>query len=78
MSELRIVEDWSDPETRGHTIPGARYTSKEFFEQEWEGMWTKVWLLLGREALSKRFIVDVSHSFLSYPKDIKRFKEEIE
>jgi hypothetical protein len=35
-------------------------------------------LLLGREALSKRFIVDVSHSFLSYPKDIKRFKEEIE
>ena len=38
MSELRIVEDWSDPETRGHTIPGARYTSKEFFEQEWEGM----------------------------------------
>ena len=36
MSELRIVEDWSDPETRGHTIPGARYTSKEFFEQEWE------------------------------------------
>ena len=50
MSELRIVEDWSDPETRGHTIPGARYTSKEFFEQEWEGMWTKVWLLLGREA----------------------------
>ena len=50
MSELRIVEDWSDPETRGHTIPGARYTSKEFLEQEWEGMWTKVWLLLGREA----------------------------
>ena len=39
MSELRIVEDWSDPETRGHTIPGARYT-KRIFEQEWEGMWT--------------------------------------
>ncbi len=50
MSEQRIIEDWPDQETRGHTIPGSRYTSKEFFEQEWEGMWTKVWLLLGRES----------------------------
>jgi|TARA_Y100000294_G_scaffold177434_2_gene202815 phenylpropionate dioxygenase-like ring-hydroxylating dioxygenase large terminal subunit len=22
---------------------------RAFFEEEWEGMWTKVWLLLGRE-----------------------------
>ena len=50
MSELRIVEDWIEPRIGGHTIPGYRYTSKEFFEKEWEGMWTKVWLLLGREA----------------------------
>ena len=50
MSELRKIEAWPDQETRGHTIPGSRYTSKEFHEKEWEGMWTKVWLLLGREA----------------------------
>jgi phenylpropionate dioxygenase-like ring-hydroxylating dioxygenase large terminal subunit len=50
MSELREVESWPEQETRGHTIPGSRYTSKEFFEQEWEGMWTKAWLLLGRES----------------------------
>ena len=40
---------WPEPELKGHKIPGYRYSSKEFFEQEWEGMWTKVWLLLGRE-----------------------------
>ena len=50
MSEIREVESWPEQETRGHTIPGSRYTSEEFFQQEWDGMWTKVWLLLGREA----------------------------
>ena len=50
MSELREVKSWPEQETRGHTIPGYRYTSEKFFEQEWDGMWTKVWLLLGREA----------------------------
>ena len=50
MSEQRKIEEWPEQETRGHKIPGYRYTSKEFFEKEWEGMWTKVWLLLGREA----------------------------
>lgn len=44
------IENWPDQETRGHRIPGYRYTSKEFFAKEWEGMWTKTWLLLGREA----------------------------
>lgn len=50
MADVVNLDQWPDQETRGHTIPGNRYTSKEFFEQEWEGMWTKVWLLLGREA----------------------------
>ncbi|MEK9893152.1 MAG: Rieske 2Fe-2S domain-containing protein, partial [Pseudomonadales bacterium] len=50
MSELIKIEPWPDQTTRGSRIPGYRYTSREFFEQEWEGMWTKVWLLLGREA----------------------------
>lgn len=34
-------------------------------------------LLLGRQALSKRFIVDVSHSFLGYSKDIKKYTSEL-
>lgn len=50
MSELRKIETWPEQETRGHSIPGYRYTSREFFEKEWDGMWTRVWLLLGREA----------------------------
>jgi phenylpropionate dioxygenase-like ring-hydroxylating dioxygenase large terminal subunit len=51
MAELiPIVDTWPEQDTRSHRIPGSRYTSREFFEQEWEGMWTRVWLLLGREA----------------------------
>ena len=51
MAELiPVVDDWPEQQTRGHRIPGERYTSREFFAREWEGMWTRVWLLLGREA----------------------------
>ena len=45
----REIDTWPEQSLRGHRIPGSRYTSKEFAEKEWEGMWTKVWLLLGRE-----------------------------
>ncbi len=45
-----VLDKWPDQNTRGHSIPGYRYTSAEFFEKEWEHMWTKVWLLLGRES----------------------------
>ena len=31
-------------------IPKERYTSREFARHEWERMWTKVWLLAGRES----------------------------
>ncbi|TAL00301.1 MAG: aromatic ring-hydroxylating dioxygenase subunit alpha [Rhodospirillaceae bacterium] len=31
-------------------LPGRRYTSSEFAAAEWEQMWTKAWLLLGRES----------------------------
>lgn len=44
------LDTWPQQKTRGHTIPGYRYTSPEFLHKEWEGMWTRVWLLLGREA----------------------------
>src|SRR6056297_1294154 len=53
MAEAMITRDvtrWGIPELRGHTIPGSTYTAKEYAKQEWEHMWTKVWLLLGREA----------------------------
>lgn len=30
-------------------LPGYRYTSPQFMASEWEHMWRKVWLLLGRE-----------------------------
>ncbi|MEM7078335.1 MAG: hypothetical protein AAF513_06870 [Pseudomonadota bacterium] len=48
--KLRTVQAWPEQVTHGHPIPGSRYTSREFAAQEWEGMWTKVWLLLGRES----------------------------
>lgn len=40
---------WDKPELGDHSIEGHRYTNREFSEREFEHMWTKVWLLLGRE-----------------------------
>jgi len=39
-----------DPRLGYDLIPKARYTSGEFARREWEHMWTKVWLLAGRES----------------------------
>ena len=52
MSEQPVVDIKSYPKqsTRASKLEGYRYTSKEFFEGEWENMWAKVWLLLGRES----------------------------
>jgi phenylpropionate dioxygenase-like ring-hydroxylating dioxygenase large terminal subunit len=50
VSTTSTIERWPEQQTRGHTIPGSRYTSRDFMREEWEGMWTKSWLLLGREA----------------------------
>ena len=44
------IQSYPEQQTRDSRLEGFRYTSREFFEQEWEGMWTKVWLLLGRES----------------------------
>ncbi len=41
---------WDEPAVERHALDGHRYTSTEFFASEWEGMWTRVWLLLGRES----------------------------
>ncbi|MFK7977485.1 MAG: SRPBCC family protein [Halioglobus sp.] len=43
------LPDWPTQEIRGHALDGHRYTSKAFADEEWENVWTKVWLLLGRE-----------------------------
>jgi len=40
---------WPRPFIGTHPIEGHRYTSREFFAREFDRMWTRVWLLLGRE-----------------------------
>ena len=49
-SSSNRLPDWPKQKLRGHRIPGYRYTSREFMEEEFEQMWSKVWLLLGRES----------------------------
>ena len=44
------IQAYPEQQTRGSRLEGYRYTSREFLAQEWEGMWTRVWLLLGRES----------------------------
>lgn len=39
---------WPEPDLKGHIIPGDRYHSTDFFKKEWEHVWRKTWLLLGR------------------------------
>jgi phenylpropionate dioxygenase-like ring-hydroxylating dioxygenase large terminal subunit len=50
QSLIAEIEPYPEQRTRGSLLEGQRYTSRAFFENEWEGMWTKVWLLLGRES----------------------------
>jgi len=47
---VQQIDTYPEQETRGSKLEGTRYTSKEFALDEWESMWTKVWLLLGRES----------------------------
>lgn len=52
IDEVRLtraeLSPWSNPPLRHVPITGDRYTSPEFMAREWEHIWTKVWLLLGR------------------------------
>lgn len=43
------AQRWLNPPVERHALAGERYTSADFFQAEWDSMWTKVWLLLGRE-----------------------------
>jgi phenylpropionate dioxygenase-like ring-hydroxylating dioxygenase large terminal subunit len=42
------VNHWTNPPLRNVPISGERYTSTDFMAGEWEHIWTKVWLILGR------------------------------
>ena len=44
------LEKVPEPTLRGDPIPGERYWSREFMEQEWRHMWTRVWHIGGRES----------------------------
>lgn len=44
------MEKAPNPDLGYELIPKERYTSPEFACREWERMWTKVWLLAGRES----------------------------
>lgn len=37
---------WTNPRLRHTPINGERYTAPEFMEQEWDHIWSKVWLLV--------------------------------
>jgi len=39
---------WKNPDLVGTPITGERYTALQFMQLEWEHIWTKVWLLVGR------------------------------
>jgi phenylpropionate dioxygenase-like ring-hydroxylating dioxygenase large terminal subunit len=43
------VDKEPDPQLGHDPIDPRRYTSLEFMQLEWQRMWTKVWLLAGRE-----------------------------
>lgn len=44
------MEKAPEPELGDEPIPKVRYTSAEFARLEWERLWTRVWLLAGRES----------------------------
>lgn len=44
------MEKAPEPDLEFVPIPKERYTSAEFARREWERMWTRVWLLAGRES----------------------------
>ena len=41
---------WAGVDLGDQSIPGYRYTSREFAEKEFDGVFAQNWLLLGRES----------------------------
>lgn len=50
MATRDTLNSWPKQQLRGHKLDGHRYISREFADCEFELMWTRVWLLLGRES----------------------------
>ncbi len=50
MATGETLPSWPQQKLRGHRLEGYRYTSRDFADTEFEHMWTRVWLLLGRES----------------------------
>ena len=49
-----LAMDGKDPSNlRGDPISNDRYFCKDFMDKEWNHMWTKVWLIAGREVQIK-------------------------
>jgi len=45
----RFAMDGKDPRNlRGDPIPADRYYSREFMQQEWDHLWTRIWHIAGR------------------------------
>ena len=44
------IQKQPDPDYGTSLIPKERYTSREYAEHEWERMWTRTWLMAGRES----------------------------
>ena len=50
---------------RGDPITSDRYFSKDFMQKEWDHMWTKVWLIAGREVQIKEPGDYIVHDLIS-------------
>jgi len=48
--EPAVMDGGTSERLRGDPITGDRYWSKEFMQAEWDGMWTRIWHIGGREA----------------------------
>ena len=59
---------------RGDPITSDRYFSKDFMQKEWDSMWTKVWLIAGREIQIKENDIKTmaNRIFTLYHDDEKR------
>ena len=44
-----VLDGKNPDELRGDPITNDRYFCEDFMDKEWKHMWTKVWLIAGRE-----------------------------
>ncbi len=59
-----VVPESGQLPIRGDKITGDRYYCRDFAKREWDGMWTKVWHVGGREAELEEPGDFITHKFL--------------